>query len=111
MSDRDAPAAPTGSSAAVVVGSQVEPMTKPPPTTSAAERQRRHRERRAAGVRVVQVEVNQEAIARLIALGWLSEVEAQDRSRVTTALENMIDCYGRGTLDPVPIAVSTSTNL
>ncbi len=94
MSDRDGPGGPTGS-----------------PTPSAAERQRRHRERRAAGVRVVQVEVNQEAIARLIALGWLSEVEAQDRGCVTTALENMIDCYGRGTLDPVPIAVSTSTNL
>ncbi len=78
--------------------------------TSSAERQRRHRERRAAGLRVVQVEVNQEAIARLISLGWLSEEEAQDRSHVITALENMIDCYGRGTLDPDPIAVSTSTS-
>ncbi len=77
--------------------------------TSSAERQRRHRERRAAGLRVVQVEVNQEAIARLISLGWLSEEEAQDRSHVITALENMIDCYGRGTLDPDPIAVNTST--
>ncbi len=78
--------------------------------TSSAERQRRHRERRRAGLRVVQVEVNQEAITRLIALGWLSEVEAQDRSRVTTALENMIDCYGRDTLDPEPVALSTSTS-
>ena len=92
-------------------------MTPPPDHTSGpakgpmspAERMRRHRERRRAGLRVVQVEVNQEAIARLIALGWLSEVEAQDRSRVITALENIIDCYGRGTLDPVPVAVSTST--
>ncbi len=60
---------------------------------------------------MLQVEVSDEAIARLIALGWLSEVEAQDRECVTTALENMIDCYGRGTLDPDPIAVSTSTIL
>ncbi len=79
--------------------------------TSSAERQRRHRARKCVGVRVLQVEVSDEAIARLIALGWLSEVEAQNRSRVTTALENMIDCYGRDTLDPMPAVVSTSTNL
>ena len=78
---------------------------------SAAERQRRLRERRAAGMHVLQVEVSDEAIARLIALGWLSEVEAQDRSRVTTVLENMIDCYGRDTLNPMPVVISTSTNL
>ncbi len=72
-------------------------MKKLPLTTSAAKRQRRHRARKCVGVRVLQVEVSDEAIARLIALGWLSEVEAQDRSRVTTALENMIDCYGRDT--------------
>ena len=79
--------------------------------TSSAERQRRHRERRRAGLRVVQVEVNQEAIARLIALGWLSEVEARDRKCVQAALGDLIDCYGRGTLDPVPFGVGTSTNL
>ncbi len=60
---------------------------------------------------MVQVEVNQEAIARLVALGWLGAAEARDRGCVTAALENLIDCYGRGTLDPEPVAVSTSTNL
>ena len=77
--------------------------------TNSAKRQRLLRARRRAGLRVVQVEVNQEAIDRLIALGWLSEVEAQDREIVTAALEDLIDCYGRGMLDPEPVAFSTST--
>ncbi len=77
--------------------------------TNPAKRQRLLRARRRAGLRMVQVEVNQEAIARLIALGWLSEVEAQDREIVTAALEDLIDCYGRGMLDPEPVAFSTST--
>ena len=85
-------------------------MKKPPPTTSAAERQRRHRERRAAGMHVFQVEVSDETIARLVALGWLGAAEAQDRGCVTTALENLADCFGRETLDPDPIAVSTTTS-
>ncbi len=109
MSDRDDTAAPTSPKSAAKRETGGE--TTKAPTTSAAERQRRHRERRRAGLRVVQVEVNQEAVARLTALGWLSEAEARDRGRVTTALENMIDCYGRDTLDPEPIALSTLTNL
>ena len=74
------------------------------------ERQRRYRARKCAGVHVFQVEVTDETIARLVALGWLGAAEARDRESVTTALENMIDCYGRGTLDPEPVAVSTSTD-
>ncbi len=77
--------------------------------TNPAKRQRLLRARRRAGLSMVQVEVNQEAIARLIALGWLSEAEARDREYVTTAVENLIDCYGRGILDPEPVAFSTST--
>ncbi len=77
---------------------------------SAAERQRHYRERKKWGVELHQIEVTQEANTRLIKRGWLNEVEAQDRKSVTTALENLVDCYGRGTLDPVPVAVSTSTS-
>ena len=61
------------------------------------------------GLRVVQVEVSEEAIARLVALGWLGAAEAGDRRCVTAALENLVDCYSRATLDPEPVAVSTST--
>ncbi len=93
MSDRDGPSGPTGS-----------------PTPSAAERQRRHRERKWRGVAVYQVELRQEAKTRLIERDWLNEAEAQDRKSVTAALEDLLDCYGRGTLDPEPVAVSTSTS-
>ncbi len=108
MSDRDDTAAPTSPKSAAKRETGGE--TTKAPTTSAAERQRRHRERRRAGVAVYQVEVTQEAKTRLIQRDWLNEAEAQDRESVTTALENMIDCYGRGTLDPEPVAVSTSTS-
>ena len=77
---------------------------------SPAERMRHYRERKKWGVELHQIEVTQEAKTRLIKRGWLNEVEAQDRKSVTTALENLVDCYGRGTLDPVPVAVSTSTS-
>ncbi len=78
-------------------------------STTSAERQRRHRERKRRGVVVYQVELRPEAITRLIQNVWLSEAEAQDRRSVTAALEDLLDCYGRGTLDPEPVAVSTST--
>ena len=77
--------------------------------TSSAERQRRHRERKRRGAAVYQVEVAQEAKGGLIEGGWLDEAEARDRKSVTAALEDLIDCYGRGMLDPVPVAVNTST--
>ncbi len=78
---------------------------------SSAERQRRHRDRKRRGVAVYLVELRPEAKARLIQRDWLNEAEAQDRKSVTAALEDLLDCYGRGTLDPEPVAVSTSTNL
>ena len=77
--------------------------------TTPAERQRRYRERKRSGVAVYQVELRQEAKTRLIQRDWLNEAEAQDRKSVTAALEDLLDCYGRGTLDPEPVAVSTST--
>lgn len=76
----------------------------------AAKRQRRHRERKRRGVAVYQVELRPEAKTRLIQRDWLNEAEARDRKSVTAALEDLIDCYGRGTLDPEPVAVSTSTS-
>ncbi len=110
MSDRDDTSAPTGSPApSATAKRETGGETTKAPTTSAAERQRRHRERRRAGVAVYQVEVTQEAKTRLIQRDWLNEAEAQDRKSVTAALEDLLDCYGRGTLDPEPVAVSTST--
>ena len=78
---------------------------------TAALRQRKFRARKRRGVAVYQVELTQEAKTRLIQRAWLNEAEAQDRMCVTAALEDLLDCYGRGTLDPEPVAVSTSTNL
>ncbi len=77
---------------------------------TAAPRQRKFRERKQRGAAVYGVEITREAKTRLIERGWLNEAEAQDRKCVQAALENMIDCYGRGTLDPEPVALSTSTS-
>ncbi len=76
--------------------------------TSSAERQRRHRDRKRAGVRVFQVEVSDETIARFVSIGWLSVAETHDRRRVTAALEDLADCFARDTLDP-PVSVTSST--
>ncbi len=111
MSDRDDTSAPTGSPApSATAKRETGGETTKAPTTSAAERQRRHRERRRAGVAVYQVEVTQEAKTRMIQRGWLYEAEARYRKCVQAALGDLIDCFARSTLDPVPVAVSTSVN-
>ncbi len=92
MSDRGGPGGPTGS------------------PKSATERKRRERDRKKDGIAgVFQVEVPQTSIKRMIKRGWFNDVEARNRRIVTTALENLIDCYGRGTLDPEPKAPLVAT--
>ena len=72
---------------------------------SGTERKRRLRERKKAGIAgVFPVEVSQASIKRMIEKLWFDKEQAQDREIVTTALENLVDCYGRGTLYPEPTA-------
>ena len=71
----------------------------------ATKRKRHERERKKTGIAgVFQVEVSQASIKRMIKKKWFNKEQAQDRKIVTTALENLVDCYGRGTLDPEPLA-------
>ena len=69
-------------------------------TTTAAERQRRHRARRRRGVRVLAVELGPECLKRLIAEGWLGADEADDAAKVRDAVADLLDCFGRRTLQP-----------
>ncbi len=70
------------------------------PSVSDAERQRRHRERRRRGVRVLTVELRPDCLKRLIADGWLGADEADDTAKVCDAVADLLDCFGRRTLQP-----------
>ncbi len=71
-----------------------------PARTSAAERQRRHRERRRHGMRMLTVALRPECLERLVAEGWLNAEEARDAAKVNDAVADLLDCYGRRTLQP-----------
>src|SRR5271154_2807417 len=64
----------------------------PQPPSPAALRMRRARERRRQGGSIVSLEVGSGAIADLIALGWLVEVDSGNKDAITRAL---IDLYDR----------------
>lgn len=53
---------------------------------SAAERQRRRRERRRCGLRVVPVEMDQEALAELVRSGVLSDADMADSELLSQSL-------------------------
>ncbi len=91
------------------LSSLVEPMRKPSPTPTAL-RQRRHRKRRAAGVRVVRVEVPDSVVEALVKEGWLGPGEADHRERLADAIERLVDCWELATLLPEPVASASSTN-
>ena len=66
---------------------------------SDAERQRRYRARQTEGVKVYRIEAVPSVKEMLVKIGFLTKEEAQDRRRVAAALEGLIDCLARGTLD------------
>ncbi len=72
----------------------------PDAPTPAAERQRRYRQRRARGMRMLTVELRPECLERLVAEGWLNAEEARDAAKVCDAVADLLDCYGRRTLQP-----------
>ena len=81
MSDRDDTSGPTNAS------------------KLAAERMRRYRARQTEGVEVYRIEAVPSVRWMLVKIGFLTKEEAQDRRRVAAALEGLIDCLARGTLD------------
>ena len=66
---------------------------------SAAERMRTYRARQTEGVEVYRIEAVPSVRWMLVKIGFLTKEEAQDRRRVAAALEGLIDCLARGTLD------------
>ena len=72
-------------------------MTRP---LTAAARQRRYRARRARAIRMLTVELRPECLERLVADGWLNAEEARDAAKVCDAVADLLDCYGRRTLQP-----------
>ena len=69
------------------------------PPKSAAERTRRYRARRNEGVEVYRIEAVPAVKKMLVKIGFLTEEEAQDRRRVAAAVEGLVDCLARETLD------------
>ena len=67
-----------------------------------AERQRESRQRRRERVRTVQHKLWPYRIAALIKGGWVSKAEARDDAALEAAVDDLFDCWARGTLDPDP---------
>ncbi len=74
-------------------------MPEPSPTPAAL-RQRRYRARRRYRVRMLSVELRPECLERLVAEGWLNAEEVQSLAKVGDAVADLLDCYGRRTLQP-----------
>ncbi len=67
-----------------------------------ARRQREYRRRQREGVRIVRHKLWPYRIAALIKGGWLSKAEARDDAALEAAVDDLFDCWARGTLDPDP---------
>ena len=72
-------------------------------------RARRCRARRKAGARWVRFDVTREALERLVAEGWTSEAEARNPERLSDAVSDLIDCWGREMLFPDVTVLHKST--
>ena len=51
-------------------------------------------------MRMLTVELRPECLERLVAEGWLNADEARDAAKVGDAVADLLDCYGRRTLQP-----------
>ncbi len=51
-------------------------------------------------MRMLTVELRPECLERLVAEGWLNTEEAQDVTKVGDAVADLLDCFGRRTLQP-----------
>ena len=70
---------------------------------ASTERARRCRLRRKAGDRWVPgFDVSRDVLERLFKEEWTTENEASDPQRLSDAVANLLDCWGRRTLAPDP---------
>ena len=83
------------------LGTKLSPPSVPAPRISpAALRMRRARERRRQGDSIVSLQVGSGAIADLIALGWLAEVDSANKDAITRALIDLLRSGDPGSLSP-----------
>ena len=72
-----------------------------PPAMTAKERTALSRARKAAGDYVTApVGVSAETAQKLVELGLASPDEVTDKGRLTDIVSDLLDCWGRGTLEP-----------
>ena len=72
------------------------------PPSPEAQRQREYRRRRRERVRLVRLEVGAEVLDALVKHGWLGKADTWAPRAIGDALDNLLDCWTRGTLAPDP---------
>ena len=71
--------------------------------SASALKQRAYRARRAHRVRSLRLEVPPEVIRQFVAWGWLSRDEARDDNMLRDAINDLLECWERGTLRAGPV--------
>ncbi len=67
-----------------------------------ARRKREYRRRCREKVRRVRIEVGPAILNALVKRSWLGKADTDDLGTIADALDDLIDCWTRGTLDPDP---------
>ena len=67
-----------------------------------ARRKREYRRRRREKVHLVRLEVGPAILNALVKRSWLGKADTDDLGTIAAALDDLIDCWTRGTLEPDP---------
>ena len=67
-----------------------------------ARRQREYRRRQREGVRLVRLGVRPGVLDALVEHGWLGKADTHDAKTIGDAIDDLLDCWARGTLAPDP---------
>ncbi len=75
--------------------------TRPHPSLE-AQRQREYRRRQREGVRLVRLGIRPGVLDALVERGWLGKADTDDLATIADTIDDLLDCWARGTLDPDP---------
>ena len=75
--------------------------THPSPAPK-ARRQREYRRRQRDGVSLVRLEVGPAVLKALVKRKWLGKADTYHLGTIADAIDDLLDCWARGTLDPDP---------
>ncbi len=67
-----------------------------------ARRQREYRRRQRDGVSLVRLEVGPAVLKALVKRRWLGKADTGDLRTMADAIDDLLDCWARGTLAPDP---------